>query len=112
LLDWRPISKGTLLGFAKVQFSSGMIVSEIAIHRTGTRMWAAPPSRPWIENNALVIGENGRPRYQPIISFANHGVQGSWSRQVLNALCEEHPDLFPTVAEDRLDLGPSYGSAR
>lgn len=105
LLDWRPLHKNTLLGFAKVQFSSGLIIGEIAVHRSGNRMWAAPPSRPWIENGAVVIGERGRPRYQSIIGFANHGVQASWSRQVLNALSEEHPALFPDAVEDDLNFG-------
>src|ERR1044072_2449055 len=94
LLDWRPLKKNTLLGFAKVQFTSGLIIGEIAVHRHGNRAWAQPPARPWIENNALVM-EGNRPRYQPIISFANHGVQASWSRQVLRAIREVHPDLLP-----------------
>jgi hypothetical protein len=94
LLDWRPLHKSTLIGFAKIQFSSGLTIAEIAVHRAGSRMWAAPPSRPWLDNNALVLDDRGRPKYQPIISFANHGVQSSWSRQVLKALREEHPDLF------------------
>jgi hypothetical protein len=32
LIDWRPLHKNTLQGFAKVQFGSGLIVSEIAVH--------------------------------------------------------------------------------
>lgn len=94
LIDWRPMNKNSLLGFAKVQFSSGLIIAEIAVHRSGSRLWAQPPSRPWIENNALVIDERGKPKYTPLISFAHHGVQASWSRQVLRALRESHPRLF------------------
>lgn len=94
LLDWKPTSKNTLIGFAKVQFSSGLIMAEITVHRHGNRVWAAPPARPWIENNAVVLDERGKPKYQPIIDFSNHGVRASWSRQVLNALREIHPSLF------------------
>jgi hypothetical protein len=94
LLDWRPLIKHTLLGFAKVQFSSGLIINDIAIHRTGNRVWASPPARPWIENDALKRDERNKIKYQTLISFANHGVQASWSRQVLRALRKEHPELF------------------
>jgi hypothetical protein len=99
LLDWRPLHKNTLVGIAKVRFSSGLTIAEITVHRSGSRVWASPPARPWIENGALVIDERGRPRYQQIIEFANHGVRASWSRQVINALCEAHPDLFPEMDE-------------
>ena len=94
LLDWRPISKHSLIGFAKVQFSSGLTISEIAVHRSGSRVWAAPPARPWIEDNTLVRDARGKPRYQPLIEFASHGVRASWSRQVVNVVREAHPDLF------------------
>jgi hypothetical protein len=94
LLDWRPLAKNSLLGFAKVQFSSGLIVGEIAVHRSGGRVWASPPARPCIENDTLVRDAKGKAKYQSLISFANHGVQASWSRQVLRALRAVHPDLF------------------
>src|ERR1051325_3477655 len=94
LLDWRPAHRNTLLGLAKVQFSSGLIIEEIAVHRHGNRAWAQPPARPRIDNNTLVMDGN-RPRYQPIISFANQGVRASWSRQVIRAIREVHPDLLP-----------------
>jgi hypothetical protein len=95
LLDWRPLRKGTLIGFAKVQFPTGLIVSEIAIHVAGSRIWASPPSRPWPKNNAVVVDEAGKPRYSAVIDFVTHGVRSSWSRQVLAALRDEHPDLLP-----------------
>lgn len=97
LLEWRPLRKNTLLGFAKVQFTSGLIIGEIAVHQSGSRMWAAPPARPWLDNNHLTLDERGRPLYQSIISFANHGVRSSWSRQVIRALTEVHPNLFPEI---------------
>jgi len=94
LLHWRPMPKNSLLGFAQVQFSSGLIISEIAVHRSGSRMWATPPARPWVASFPPDAPPPDKPRYQPIITFANHGVQASWSRQVLTALRAEQPDLF------------------
>ena len=105
LLDWRPLHKNTLVGFAKVRFSSGLTIGEIGVHRSGSRVWASPPARPWIEDGALVLDERGRPKYQSIIEFANHGVRSSWSRQVINALCEAHPNLFMNDDDERLLLG-------
>ena len=95
LLDWRPVRKNTLRGFAKVQFSSGLTIGEIAVHRHGSRVWAQPPARPWIEDDQLVRDERGRVRYQPLISFATHGVQSSWSRQVIRAVRAGVPGELP-----------------
>jgi hypothetical protein len=94
LLDWRPLEKNTLRGFCKVQFSSGLIVAEIGIHIAGSRAWAAPPSRPWIKDNATVLDDKGKPKWQPLIDFATHGVRSSWSNQVLGALRDVHPEVF------------------
>jgi len=98
LLDWRPMRKNSLLGFARVQFGSGLIISEIAVHAAGSRAWAQPPARPWLDGNKLVLTEAGKVRWTPVVHFANHGVQASWSRQVINALREAHPEVLPETA--------------
>lgn len=102
LLAWRTMAKNTLLGFAKVQFTSGLIIDEIAVHRSGSRVWAAPPARAWIDNDALVRDERGRLKYQPLIDFANHGVRASWSRQVITALRDAQPELLKDTDTARM----------
>jgi hypothetical protein len=94
LLEWRPLADGSLLGFAKIQFSSGLIVAEIGIHRTGSKSWAAPPSRPWFKGTELILDEAGKLRWQPLLEFMNHGTRASWSRQCVAAVRAEHPELF------------------
>lgn len=97
LLKWQPLEKNTLIGVAKVQFTSGLIIAEIAVHRYGDRTWAQPPARALLDAAGNVMRDDrDRIKYQPLISFANHGVQSSWSRQVIQAIKEVHPDLFPT----------------
>ena len=94
LLEWRPLHQNTLIGFAKVQFASGLIINGIAVHVAGSRMWASPPLRPLLKDNAVIVDEAGRRQYAPVIDFATHGVRSRWSRQVLAALREAHPDLL------------------
>jgi hypothetical protein len=84
-----------LLGLTKVQFPSGLIVPEIAIHQAGSKLWAAPPSRLMLDRDGAVLrDDDGKVRYAPIVSFQTHGVRSSWSRQVIAALCETHPEAF------------------
>ena len=96
------MSKNNLLGFAKIQFTSGLIIDGIAVQRAGHRVWATPPARPRIADNALVHDPRGRLKYQQLIEFANHGVRASWNRQVLRAVRAEHPDLFHETDEEWL----------
>ncbi len=94
VLEWRPLARGSLVGFCSVQFASGMIVREIALHRMGTRAWASPPARPWTKGNELVLDENGKLKWQPLIDFATHGVRASWSHQIVAALHQAFPEAF------------------
>ena len=96
LLSWRPLEppRGSLIGFARIQFGSGLIVRDIGIHLAGSRVWASPPAKPWVRNNQIVLNEvTQRPQYEPTLEFSNHGVRSRWSRQVLKALREAHPEI-------------------
>jgi hypothetical protein len=101
LIDWRPLHRNTLCGFCAVRFESGIEVYEIAIHVAGSRAWASPPGKPWIDANGQVVrDDDGKIKYQRIIGFLSHGVRSAWSRTVLNALRAVHPEVFPEVTDD------------
>lgn len=101
LIDWRPLSRSTLRGFAKVQFGSGLIVCEVAIHVAGSRAWASPPSRPWLKDNAVVVDDaTGKPKWQPLLDFSTHGVRSAWSKQVLSAVRVAHPEVFADMLDE------------
>jgi hypothetical protein len=101
LIGWRAYHKNTLRGFASVRFASGVEVHEIAVHIASGRAWASPPGRPWIDaSGAVVRGDDGKIKYQALITFASHGVRSRWSRAVLDAVRAEHPEvLAEAVAE-------------
>jgi hypothetical protein len=99
LLNWRQVTKSSLRGFADVQFASGLILREIAVHVAGSRAWASPPSRQWVKDNAVVFDETtGKAKWECLIDFANHGTRASWSRQVIAAVREEHPEALAGAA--------------
>jgi hypothetical protein len=93
--------QSTLRGYAHVHFASGIEIADMAVHVAGSRGWASPPARPWIEGRAVVIDpETSKARLQRLISFANHGVRARSSDVVLRALREAHPEAPGAVAED------------
>ena len=87
-----------MLGFRMVQFSPSLVLSEIGIHRRGGKAWAAPPSRRWVCDGVVVRDDDGKPRWQPIVSFMNHGTIASWSRQILAVMRAKYLRL-PADAE-------------
>jgi hypothetical protein len=98
--EFRPLHRNSLRGFATVQFASGLIVAEIAIHQAGSKAWAQPPGRPMIDRDGAVMrDEDGQVRYAPIVGFMNHGTRARWSRQVIAAIREAHPEAFAERAE-------------
>jgi hypothetical protein len=100
-LEWRGVQRNSLLGFAKIRFGTGIIISDIAVNQSGSRMWASPPSKPWVEGGRLIIDTaTGKPKYSPVITFESHGIQRSWSQQVLRAIRAEFPQALPASEDD------------
>lgn len=99
-IEWRPLRRDTLHGFAKVRLPSGLEVADIGIHARGGQTWAAPPSRPMLDQDGKALrDETGKVRYVPMIGFYNHGTRASWSRQIIKALRAQYPDALPPSVE-------------
>ena len=94
--DWRPMRKNSLLGFARVELPSGMVVHDVTI-LTGERgPWASPPSKPMVGKDGTVLTDDkGKARYSPIIEFTSKEVRDRFSAAVVDALRASHPEVLP-----------------
>jgi hypothetical protein len=95
--DFKRVTKATLRGFVRVQFSSGMIMAEISIHLGADgKPWASPPSRPMVDRDGTVMREpnTGKVRWQPLVSFTSGRLRNEWSRQIIEALLKQFPDAL------------------
>lgn len=55
ILDWREMRRNSLLGFARVELPSGMVIADVTI-LTGERgPYAMPPSKPMIGRDGTVM---------------------------------------------------------
>lgn len=92
---WRPLRKNTLLGFASVRvIEMDLTIHDVAIHQKNDRTWAGLPARPWIKNNTLVLDDDGRPQYSPLLEFGRPEVRSAFSRAVVDAVLRFAPDAF------------------
>jgi hypothetical protein len=76
-----------LRGFATVQVAElRMTMREVAAHESRGKAWAQPPSRPWVKDGALVTGDDGKVKYQPLFEFGNTAVRNAFSDAVVRAV--------------------------
>ena len=93
--DWKPLTRGTLRGFATVSMPSGMIVHEIAVYVTNGKAWAKPPSKPMIDRDGRVmLDDAGKRRYSQLFEFASAEIRNRWSESVIVALLAKHPEAL------------------
>jgi hypothetical protein len=95
ILEWRPIRKNSLLGFAKVALPSGLIVSDVTVLTSNGGPWASPPSKPMISRDGAVLkDDNGKIKYAPVISFASKTLRDRFSHAVIEALRHSDPEAL------------------
>ena len=96
ILGWRPMRKNSLLGFAKVELPSGMILTDVAIHITDRGAWASPPSKPMIGPDGVALKDDaGKIRYLPVIEFKSKEIRSRFSIGVIEGLRAAHPEALP-----------------
>ena len=95
ILDWRPKALNSLLGFAKVELPSGMILNDVTILTGAHGPWASPPSKPMVGRDGTVMkGDDGKVRYTPIVEFTSKEIRTRWSDSVIEALRAARPEVF------------------
>jgi hypothetical protein len=71
-----------------------MTIHEVALHERDGKTWAQPPARPWVKDGAVVLGDNGKIQYSPIIEFDRREVRDAFSRAVVAAVLAYAPNAF------------------
>jgi hypothetical protein len=66
------VNRGALVGSAKIELPSGVIISDVNVMDGAGGPWAAMPRRAQIDRNGMALRDaDGRIRYAPIIEFAS-----------------------------------------
>lgn len=95
ILDWRPLRKNSLLGFAKTELPSGMVIADVTVLIGERGPWASPPSKPMVDRDGVVMkDQNGKIRYVPVIEFTSKEVRNKFSNNVIDALRQSHPQAL------------------
>ncbi len=92
--EFRAVARNSLRGFARVRMPSGVIFHDVAIHEKNGSRWAAPPSKPMLGRDGKQIERDGKPAWQPVVSFASKDVRDKFSAVIVAAIEAAHPEAF------------------
>jgi hypothetical protein len=82
IVEWHPLARTALRGFAKVAMPS-IILNEMVILDSAETLWASTPSKAMIGSDGIAMKDrSGRTRYAPIIKFTSKGNQERIQRRL------------------------------
>ena len=92
LLDWRPMKRNSLRGFATVRLGKAFKISDIVIHCNSGKRWASLPSKPQVDGNGVAVkDERGKIKYLPVVSWMDKDSSDRFSVAVIEAVEREYP---------------------
>lgn len=105
LLDWKPIHQDNLLGFAKVELPSGIVISDVTIMHCEQGPWASPPGKPMVGRDGTAKRRpRGKSKYIAIIEFRSQEIGDSHDLRCLRDRTTSHQKLTTillNVSRDR-----------
>lgn len=91
ILDWRPMRRNSLLGFAQIQLGA-LKIKDVTININTGRKWAGLPAKPMMDRDGNALrNEQGKVKYVPLLEWDNKGAGDRFSESVIMALEEKHP---------------------
>lgn len=93
IVDWKPLNRNTLRGFAKIRLGA-LIINDVAVHRyDADKAWASMPAKPIVRSDQTVkVNDQGKIQYVPMIEWADKAAADRFSASVIDALERKHPD--------------------
>lgn len=92
---WRALHKNTLQGFATVRVAEmRLTIHDVAVHEKNGKRWAQLPSKPWVQDGAVVTNDDGKVIYSPILEFDGRDVSDAFSRAVIDAVQRYKPEAL------------------
>jgi hypothetical protein len=93
LIEFKPMHKNSLRGFATVRLRSGLTIHDVTVCASSGKAWASLPSKPMIDRDGQVLRdrETGKVRYAPILEWADRQTADRFSGAVVEAVEARHP---------------------
>jgi hypothetical protein len=85
--NWRPLERGTLLGFFDLQLPSGLKLRECTFHVKGDSAWIGLPGKPQLDAEGKHwIGPDGKKAYSPVVEIPSRKRRDRFQEQAVAAV--------------------------
>lgn len=86
--EYKPLSSGAAVGVVTIELPSGMVLHNCMVLSKDGRRWVAPPSKVRVYGTEVKTSADGRPIYDPVVTFADRDRSDAFSAVALAALDE------------------------
>lgn len=91
ILEWKPLTRNSLRGFAKVRLPSGLILRDVTVHVSNGKAWAATPSKPILDQEGRhKTGDDGKKQYAFIVEWETRALSDGFSEAVTAVLDRDY----------------------
>ena len=112
-LAWKPLPRGSMLGFADLQLDSGLIIKGATLLESNGRRWCNPPGRPQLDaDRKPMLDDAGKLIYSVVLDFATKALRTRWSDEAVKAIEEFQKSTTPVEAGVVNGRDPTGGQAR
>ena len=86
-LTFKPLARGSMLGFADLQMPSGLILKGCSLLESNGRRWVNPPGRPQLDaDRKAMLDDAGKIIYAVSIDFSTKAIRSRWSAEAVAAI--------------------------
>jgi hypothetical protein len=96
LRGFRPLAKGTLIGFADIELPGALLVHDCPVFRAKDgSAWAALPAKPVVDRDGKQKADaNGKRQFAPVLEWCNRELANRFSAVVINLIRRAAPDTL------------------
>ncbi len=95
LVSFKPLTKGTLRGFATVELPIGLRITDCPVLVGSRGAWACLPSKPILDREGKHVRPDGKKgQYASILEWRDRDLSTRFGQAVVELVRAKHPDLL------------------
>jgi hypothetical protein len=96
LRGWKPLRKGSLIGFASISLPAGLEIDDVPVLMTNGKAWASLPARPVItaEGTVAKLPGSSKTQYVSFIRWRDRTLSTAFSQRVVELVKAVDPTAF------------------
>jgi hypothetical protein len=94
LVSWKPVSKGSLRGFATVELALGLKLIDCPVFAGASGAWASLPSKPVLDREGRHARPGGKAQFAAVLEWRSRELADRFSAAVVALVRAAHPDAL------------------